>query len=123
MEEHQFLGSTKQNVVALPSCEAEYIASVDTACQSAWIETILDVLKVEYKKQVQLLVDNKSAISLLKNPVSHGRSKHIETKYHYLRDRVSKGKLKLVFCPTEEQVANIFTKALKQSRFEKFTWD
>lgn len=78
--------SKKQSMVALSSCEAEYVANAETTCQSAWLEAILDELKIEYKKLVQLLVDNKSATSLSKNPVSHGRSKHIETKFHYLRN-------------------------------------
>ena len=64
-------------------------------------------------------MDNKSAISLSKNPVCHGRSKHIETKFHFLRDQVSQGRLELVYCPTEDQVVDVFTKALRQSRFEK----
>ncbi|KHN30253.1 Copia protein, partial [Glycine soja] len=62
---------------------------------------------------VKLLVDNKSAINLAKHPTSHGRSKHIETKFHFLREQVSNEKLKNEHCKTEIQLANIFTKALK----------
>lgn len=65
------------------------------------------------------MVDNISTINLSKNPISHSRSKHIETKFHYLRERVSEGKLELVYCNTDEQKADIFTKALRQCRFEK----
>ncbi|BAT82356.1 hypothetical protein VIGAN_03236000 [Vigna angularis var. angularis] len=65
------------------------------------------------------MVDNKSAISLSKNPVFHGRSKHIDTKFHFLRDLVSQGRVELLHCPTEIQKADIFTKALRQSRFEQ----
>jgi len=111
--------SKKQNVVALSSCEAEYIASVETACQCLWLSTLIKELKLECREPIQLLVDNKSTISLSKNLVCHGRSKHIETKFHFLRDQVCQGRLELVYCPTENQVADVFTKALRQSRFER----
>ncbi|KHN10476.1 Copia protein, partial [Glycine soja] len=62
---------------------------------------------------VKLLVDNKSAIDLAKHPNSHGRSKHIETKFHFLREQVSNEKLKIGHCRTEIQLADILTKALK----------
>jgi len=66
-----------------------------------------------------MYVDNKSTISLSKNPVSHGKSMHIKTKYHFLRDQVSKGRLELVYCSTNDQVVDVFTKPLKYERFEK----
>lgn len=110
--------SKKQKVVAFSSCEAEYIASIETTCQCVWLETIFDELKLEHKRPVQLLVDNKFAISLSKN-LFHGRSKHIETKFHFLRDQVDKRRLKLIYCCTEDQATDVFIKALKLNRFEK----
>ena len=111
--------SKKQNIVALSSCEAEYVSASDAAQQMLWLESLLDELKVGYVKPVQLLVDNKSAISLAKNPVAHGRSKHIETRFHFIRDQVNKKKLELVYCTTEDQLADVFTKPLRVERFEK----
>ncbi|WVZ24171.1 hypothetical protein V8G54_002715 [Vigna mungo] len=111
--------SKKQNIVALSSCEAEYVAASETTCQCAWIEAMLDEILINYCKLVKLMVDNKSAISLARNPVAHGRSKHIETRFHYLREQVDRKKLDLLHCSTEDQVADIFTKALRQNRFEK----
>ncbi|BAT76833.1 hypothetical protein VIGAN_01489400 [Vigna angularis var. angularis] len=111
--------SKKQNIVALSSCEAEYVAASETACQCAWIEAMLDELMINYCKPVKLMIDNKSSISLARNPVAHGRSKHIETQYHYLREQVDKKKLDLLHCPTEDQATDIFTKALRQNRFQK----
>lgn len=63
-------------------------------------------------------MDNTSTISLAKNLVSHGRSKHIDVKYHFLRDMVNKGKIDLKYCRTELQLAYIFTKALNRERFK-----
>lgn len=99
--------SRKQNVVALSSCEAEYIAASFGACQALWIETLLDEMKLEVCRPMKLLIDNKSTINLAKNPVAHGRSKHIETRFHFLRDQVTKGKLELEHCNTEKQIADI----------------
>jgi len=111
--------SKKYKVVALSSCEAEYIAASEVVCQSLWLEVVLEELKLDYKKLVQLNIDNKSAINLSKNPTLHGRSKHIEMKFHFLRDQVSRGKLTLLYCHTEEQTTDVFTKPLKQARFDK----
>jgi len=57
-------------------------------------------------------VDNQSAIKLAKNPVQHGRSKHIDTRYHFLRDHVKQKTIELKYCNTTEQIADIFTKPL-----------
>lgn len=110
--------SKKQSVVALSTCEAEYISACSAACQALWILSLLAELEVLKDEAVTLLIDNKAAIDLARNPVSHGRSKHIETKFHFLRDQVNKEKIKLVHCSTEVQVADIMTKALKGERFK-----
>ena len=66
------------------------------------------------------MYDNKSAMALAKNPVFHGRSKHIDIRYHYIRDIVKKNEIELQFCKSEEQVTDIFTKPLKVELFENF---
>lgn len=68
-------------------------------------------------KTLQLLIDNRSTINLAKNPVSHGRGKHIETHFHFLREKVIKGKLEIVQCPTISQLVDVLAKALKADRF------
>jgi hypothetical protein len=98
--------SKKQSIVALSSCEAEYVAAAQATCQAVWLESLLNV-------------DNKSTISLARNPIAHGRSKHIETKYHFLRDQVSKEKLTIEHCNTNVQIAVILTKPLKADRFKE----
>jgi hypothetical protein len=67
--------------------------------------------------KVKLLVDNKSAIALSKNPVHHDRSKHIDTRYHFVRDCVDKGEVDIGHVSTHEQLADILTKALGKIRF------
>jgi len=70
-------------------------------------------IKVKNSREVQLFVDNKSKIDLSKDPATHGKSKHIETGFHFLRDQVNKGKLILEYYKIELQVAYIFYKGLE----------
>ncbi|RDY06330.1 Copia protein, partial [Mucuna pruriens] len=101
-------------MVALSSCEAEYIAASETACQAVWLEALMK----DYKcLKNALSVDNKSAIDLARHPASHGRRKHIETRFHFLREQVNNEKLQIEHCRAEIQFANILTKAFKLERF------
>ncbi|XP_052135136.1 secreted RxLR effector protein 161-like [Oryza glaberrima] len=109
--------SVKQKVVALSSCEAEYIAATTAACQGVWLSQLLGEINQEELDAFKLLIDNKSAIALSKNPVFHERSKHIATRYHYIRERVEDGSVHVEFVGTEGQIADILTKALGRTRF------
>ncbi|KAK4258396.1 hypothetical protein QN277_007851 [Acacia crassicarpa] len=111
--------SKKQQTVALSSCEAEYMAAAACTCQAIWLKNILNELHQKQEGPVTIYVDNKSAISLAKNPVSHNRSKHIDTKYHFIREQVKNKVVELIYCRTEEQIADIFTKPLKADVFHK----
>lgn len=107
--------SQKQRVVALSSCESEYIASANAACQGIWLRRLLgELLGIQAPK---LLVDNKSAIALSKNRVHHDRSKHIDTCYHFVRDCVDRGEVDIDHVSITEQLADILTKALERVRF------
>jgi hypothetical protein len=76
--------SAKQKVVALSSCEAEYIAAAAAACEAVWLSCLLAELVGGAMLAPKLKVDNKSAIALIKNPVHHDRSKHIDVKFHFI---------------------------------------
>ena len=102
----------------LSTCEAKYIAACSAACQALWLSSLINELKVSSDEAVELIVDNKSAIDLAKNPISHGRSKHIDTKFHFLKDQVSKGIVKLRNCRSKVQLADIMTKSFKAERFK-----
>ncbi|KAG4924311.1 hypothetical protein JHK87_049851 [Glycine soja] len=114
----RIMSSKKQLVVALSTCETKYIASCSAACQALWHSSLINELKVSSDEAVELIVDNKSAIDLAKNPISHGRSKHIDTKFHFLKDQVSKGIVKLRNCRSKVQLADIMTKSFKAERFK-----
>ena len=111
--------SRKQDVVALSTCDAEYVAGSLGACQAVWMMNLLKELKLREKRPVCLLIDNKSTINLAKHPTLHGRSKHIELKFRYIRDQVSKGNVNVEYCQTEEQLADLMTKLVQVSRFKQ----
>nr|GEU32637.1 zinc finger, CCHC-type [Tanacetum cinerariifolium] len=80
----------KQATVALSSCESEFIAATAAATQALWLKRLLSRLTHSDEEKITILVDNKSAIALMKNPVFHERSKHIDTKYHFIRECVER---------------------------------
>jgi hypothetical protein len=88
--------SVKQKVVALSSCEAEYIAAATASCQGVWLGRLLGELMNTATNRPLLKIDNKSAISLIKNPVHHDRSKHIEVRFHLIRDHVQRRLIEVV---------------------------
>ena len=104
-------------MVALSSCEAEYIASANAACQGIWLSRVLGELLGIQAPKVKLLVDNKSAIALSKNPVHHERSNHIDTRYRFVRDCVDRDEIDIDHVSTADQLADILMKALGRVRF------
>ena len=104
--------SQKQKVLALSSCEAEYIAGASAACLAVRLVRLLgDVIGTE-PRPPNLKLDNMSAIALSKNPVLHGRSKHIDTKFHFIRECLDDGKIQVDFTSSQDQLADVLTKSL-----------
>ena len=104
--------SQKQKSVAISSCEAEYVAAAAATCQGLWLSRLLAEMRGEEPVKFKLMVDNKSAIALAKNPIHHDRSKHIDVKYHFIRECVEEGQLELDHVRTLDQLADMLTKAL-----------
>ena len=104
--------SQKQKMVALSSCEAEFMAATAAACQALWLRSLLGKLTGEELKAVKLFIDNKSTIALMKNLVFHGRNKHIDTKFHFICECIEEGQIEVDFICMEEQQADALTKAL-----------
>ncbi|KAJ1274250.1 hypothetical protein BS78_05G047700 [Paspalum vaginatum] len=111
--------SMKQKVVALSSCEAEYIAAATAACQAVWLARLLAEIKNSGTSRPLLRVDNKSAISLIKNPVHHDRSKHIDVRFHLIREYENSGQIEVKFISTQEQLGDILTKPLGKVKFQE----
>jgi len=110
--------SKKQEVVALSTSEAEYIAVTTATCQAIWLRRLLSDLKQKQSGATEIFCDNRSAIAMTKNPTFHSRTKHIDIRYHFIQSCVSAGEIVLKTCDTTEQVADIFTKSLPQAQHE-----
>ena len=111
--------SSKQETVALSSCEADFMAGTEAARQAIWLQDLLGEISESLRKQTVIRIDNQSAIALTRNPVFHGRSKHIHTRYHFIRECVEKGLLEVEHVPGNEQKADILTKALGRIKFRE----
>ncbi|GJT22454.1 retrovirus-related pol polyprotein from transposon TNT 1-94 [Tanacetum coccineum] len=106
----------KQQSVAMSSGEAEYVTAVGCCTSILWMKSQLSDYDIHYK-MVPIFCDNTSAIATSNNPVLHSRTKHIDIRYHFIRDHILKGDIELHFIPTEYQLAGIFTKPLDEPTF------
>ncbi|GKD35741.1 retrovirus-related pol polyprotein from transposon TNT 1-94 [Tanacetum coccineum] len=120
----QFLGdklvswsSKKQDCTAMSFAEAEYVSLSACCAQVIWMRTQLLDYGYRYHK-ISIYCDSKSAIAISCNPVQHSRTKHINIRYHFIKEHVEKGIIELYFVGTEYQLADLFTKALPKERFE-----
>ncbi|MCO5566319.1 hypothetical protein L7F22_019996 [Adiantum nelumboides] len=109
--------SKKQPTVALSSTEAEYRGAALAACEESWLRVLMAAFGFDNVDSVTIYCDNISSIMLAKNPVYHARTKHIEVHYHFIREKVLAGEIDLVYVKTNDQVADIFTKALGKEKF------
>ncbi|WVZ58420.1 LOW QUALITY PROTEIN: hypothetical protein U9M48_008696 [Paspalum notatum var. saurae] len=107
--------SRKQATISLSTTEAEYIAAASCCSQFLWMKATLSDFGLRFEK-IPLLVDSTSAISL-RTPVLHSRTKHIDVRFHFLRDHYEKGDIDLVHVAYENQLADIFTKPLEFGAF------
>jgi transposase InsO family protein len=119
----QFLGeklvswsSRKQNCVSTSTAEAEYVAAASCCSQVLWMKTQL----ADYgytMRRIPIYCDSKSAIQITANPVQHSKTKHIDIRYHFIKDHVEKGNIELHFVESKLQLADLFTKPFDDLRF------
>ncbi|GKC36698.1 hypothetical protein Tco_1049082 [Tanacetum coccineum] len=109
--------SKKQGCTAMSSAEAEYVALSASYAQVMWMRTQLQDYGFNYNK-IPLYCDSQSAIAISCNPVQHSDTKHIHTRYHFIKEQVENGIIELYFVRTEYQLADMFTKALPEDRFK-----
>ena len=121
----QFLGgrlvswfSKKQKSISTSTAEAEYIAAGSCCAQIMWMRNQLLDYGLSYSK-IPIYCDNQSAIAMTGNPVQHSLTKHISIRYHFIREQVLEGTIELHFVPTDQQLADIFTKPLPEATFNK----
>ena len=111
--------SKKQPVIALSTSEAEYIALSYAVQEAIWLKLLLASFGVIVDKPIIIKEDNQGAIAIAKDPVKHTRAKHIDIRFHFLRDVVKRGDVQLEYCMTENMTADILTKSVSKNKFVK----
>uniref|UniRef100_A0AAV1UPL8 Reverse transcriptase Ty1/copia-type domain-containing protein n=1 Tax=Peronospora matthiolae TaxID=2874970 RepID=A0AAV1UPL8_9STRA len=118
-------GSKKQSSMSLSTSEAEYIALSLAIQEGKWVHRllceILDAAEDKSGPELKIMEDNQSCIKMTKNPVNYGRAKHIDVKYHHIRDEIKRGDVKLEYCETTIMLADIMTKGLPGPRHKDLT--
>ena len=109
----------KQHVIALLSTEAKYIAQTHVAKEAMWLKSFISEIRGG-EKPLTILCDNQGAIALAKDNKFHARTKHIDLRYHFIREAVEDGKITVKYILTDENVSDIFTKALPKPKFQRF---
>jgi hypothetical protein len=113
--------SSKQKIVTMSSCEAEYVTLSDAAKEAIWLIKLKR--NVENKKKDEVITifeDNQSTIKTAKNPIQSDRTKHIDVRHHFIREKVEEKKIEVKYIPTTDQIADIFTKSLGRVLHMKF---
>ena len=109
--------SQRQRIVALSTTEAEYIAASQATKEAIWLRRLLFDLGFDSDGPTELSVDNQGAIKLTKNDEFHKRTKHIDVRYHFVREKVANEDISISYVPSKENLADIFTKALPRDYF------
>ena len=110
----------KQTKVTTSSTQAEYSAAFEAAKEAIWYRHLLSEVDKELIHPLPMWSDSRGSIALMENPCYHKRSKHFDIEHHYLREIVEDRKVIFHHCGTSEMIADIFTKSLPQSKFDKF---
>jgi hypothetical protein len=113
--------SKQQEIVSLSTTESEYVAATHGMKEGLWLKSLLSEIFSTFSSPITLFLDNQAAIALTRNHQYHARTKHIDVRYHWICWVVEEGALRLVYCPTDNMVADALTKALPSPKVKHFT--
>src|SRR5579871_3211657 len=114
--------SKLQETVALSLTESEYIAVTQASREAIWFGKLLQEIGYSQDREIIIiLADNQRSINLAKNPTQHTRMKHINIQHYFIRKKVEKKKIELVYCSTDEIVADILTKSVSRDKLQRFS--
>ena len=113
--------SKKQQLTALSSTEAEYIALSEAAREATWLRSLHNELGFQQSEPTIIKGDNEGSLAIAKNAQFHQRSKHIDTKWHFIQDMIRIGRIEVESCRDQDQTADILTKALPRAKHHKHT--
>nr|GEX37912.1 putative RNA-directed DNA polymerase [Tanacetum cinerariifolium] len=108
--------SKKQGCTSISSAAAEYVSLSACCAQVLWMRTQITDYGFHFDK-IPMYCDSKAAITISCNPVQYSRTKHIDVRYYFIKEKVEKGIIEIFFVGTEYQLADLFTKALPIERF------
>lgn len=112
--------SKRQEIISLSTTESEYVAATHASKEAIWLRQLIGQIFSPLTSPTTLFCDNQSAIALAKDHQFHARSKHIDIRYHFLRWITEKGTIQLIYCPTDDMVADTLTKALPSTKVKHF---
>ena len=110
-------GSQRQPTVSLSTTEAEYIAASCATREAVWIRQLLQDIKEPLEGSTPLFIDNQSTIKLIHNVEFHKRTKHVDIRYHYIREKLISGDIDVYYVCSKNQLADILTKAIPRDQF------
>jgi hypothetical protein len=108
----------KQDIVALSSAESEYVALAETCKEVIWLKEILKGMDEDSSEATTIHTDSQSCIAMIKNQRFSNRTKHIDTRYHFIRSQMEKGTVNLAYVPTNKNTADLMTKPLGGTKVE-----
>jgi hypothetical protein len=111
--------SRRQASVAVSTMEAEYMALYEATKEAVWLQRLVGDISGATPPFVEISEDNQSCIQYGENPKFHGRAKHVDTKYHFVREHLATGRIKLRWCPSDKMVADALTKGLARDAFAR----
>jgi hypothetical protein len=112
--------SKRQEIVSLSTTESKYVAANHGMKEALWLRSLLSEVFGAFKDATVLFSDNQAAIALARDHQYHARTKHIDVRYHWIRWVIEQGALRLVYCPTDDMVANVLTKSLPSVKVKHF---
>jgi transposase-like protein len=104
--------SRKQDVIALSSCEAEYVALAETCKEVIWLREVVKAFDEPVDERTIIYTDSQSCIGMIDNQKFSNRTKHIDVKYHFIRKMVKERTIELIYVRTDENIADLMTKPL-----------
>ena len=110
--------SKRQPTIALSTTEAEYMAASQSVKEAIWFRELMADVGCVQERATMIICDNQGCIALAKNPKHHSRTKHIDVQHHFIREKVEEEVIELRYCPTQEMVADVLTKALTRDKHE-----
>jgi hypothetical protein len=112
--------SKRQEIVSLSTTESEYVVATHSSKEALWLRSLISEVFGTLQEPTTLFSNNQAAIALMRDHQYHAQTKHIDVRYHWIRWVVEQGAIKVIYCPTDDMVADTLTKALPSAKVKHF---